>query len=117
VVSDGLRFQIQRVSAVLRDVIVEGGHLLFARTAGGPAHEGLANAFGVDLDRHPAGPVIDDYTRRVIVSKVKSGIGALHRNQSPGSYQLLSNIVLARLCGEQGNACVEQAIIQAVGPI
>lgn len=42
--------------------------------------EWLACALDVDLNGHPAGPVIDDDARRVIVSKVKSGIGALHRN-------------------------------------
>src|SRR5208283_280765 len=104
VVSDSLRLQIQRVGAIIRDVIVEGGHFFFVSTAGGPVNEGLASTLNVDLDRHPAGPVIDKDPHRVIISKVKSGICALHRNQSPSSYELLGNVVLSRLRGEQGNA-------------
>ena len=60
--------------------VIEGGHVLFASTAGGPVHERLASTLDVDLDGHPAGPVIDDDARRVIECKVKSGIGADHRN-------------------------------------
>lgn len=111
VVGDGLRLQVQRVLAVIRDVIVEGGDLLFSST-GGPVHEGLASTFNVDLDGHPAGAVVYDEAGRVVESKVKVGIGALDRNQSPGSDQLLGSIVLWwRLCsarGEQGNEEKEQ---------
>jgi len=46
--------------------------------------------------------------RRVIISKVKSGVRALHRNQSPGAYQLLASIVGARFSGEQENAREDQ---------
>ena len=78
VVSDGLRFQIQRVGAVIREVIVEGSRLLFASTGRGPVNEGLANALNIDLDSHPAGPIVGDDARRVVKRKMKGGICALH---------------------------------------
>ena len=65
-VSDRLRLQIQRVGAVIRDVIVEGGHLLSASADGGPAKEGLANTLSVDLDSHPTTLIVDDEPRRTI---------------------------------------------------
>ena len=108
VVSDGLRFQIQRVGAVIREVIVEGSRLLFASTGRGPVNEGLANALNIDLDSHPAGPIVGDDARWVIISKVKSGVCAFHRNQSPGTYQLLANIFRSRFSGEQENARKDQ---------
>ena len=75
-----MRFQIQRVGAVIRDVIAEGDCLLLARTAGRSFRKRLASALNVDLDGHPAGPVIDDDARWVIEGKVKSGVRALNRN-------------------------------------
>ena len=78
VVSDGLRFQIQRVGAVIREVIVECSRLLFASAGRGPVNEGLANALNIDLDRHPAGTIVGDDARRVIKRKMKGGVCALH---------------------------------------
>src|SRR5215472_188692 len=103
-VSNSLRFHIQRVRAVIRDVIVEGSYLLFVSTGGGPVNEGLPITLDVYLDSHPAGPIVDDHARGAVISKVKSGVCALHRNQSPSSYQLLISIVLLRLSAQQTNA-------------
>src|ERR1035441_2210746 len=61
VVSDSLRLQIQRVGAVLRDVIVEGSRLLFPSTECGPVDEGLASALNINLNSHPAGPIVGDH--------------------------------------------------------
>src|ERR1035441_694189 len=78
VVSDSLRLQIQRVGAVIREVIVEGSRLLLSSTERGPVHEGLASALHINLNCHPAGPIIGDHASRVIISKVKSGVCAFH---------------------------------------
>src|SRR5215469_15165104 len=104
VMSDRLRLQIHAVSAVISNVIVEGSHLLFVRTGGRPIDERLASTLNVYLDRHPAGRIVNENSRWMIIRKVKSGVCALHRNQSPSSYQLLASTVLLRFSGEQANA-------------
>ena len=101
---DSLGFHIQRVCAVIPDIIVEGIHLLFITTGGRAVMKGLANTFDVDLDSHPAGLIVNDDARRMIVGKVKSGVCTHHRNQSPSSDQLLTYIFLLRLSGGHRNA-------------
>lgn len=54
VMSDCLRFQIQRVRTVIRDVIVEGGRFLLESAGSDSVHERLAIAFNSYLDGHPA---------------------------------------------------------------
>jgi hypothetical protein len=48
----GMRFQIQREGAVIREVIVEGRRLLLNSTERGPVNEGFASALNIDLDSY-----------------------------------------------------------------
>ena len=100
VVGNGLRFGIDGVRAVVGEVTVEGGGLLFLGAGCAAVGEGFAFAFDGDLDAHPAGAVVHDEAGGMIVGDVANGRVALDRDQAPCAEEFAGDIVLLGTGGD-----------------
>lgn len=100
VVSDGLRFQIDRVRAVIGEVAVECFGFLFLSAGTQSFREGLAVGFDCDLDAHPTRAVVHDEAGGVVVGDVADWGDALYGDELPSAEEFVGDVVLLGLGGE-----------------